>query len=367
MDPRNAGIEDLVCDESFQRYCRGEAAADMVFWEAWVRDNPDQLPAMNAAKRLIEVLNGGQGNRMVQKAALKDAISRRAQFESTLLDNQQAAAPVRVLKFRGRSLLKYAASIIVILSAGVLVYMQLGKRKAAAQLAVFEYHTGPQDRKTIILPDSSMVMLNGNSHLILNKDFDPHHRQVSITGEAFFDIKHDEDFPFLVNTSQYTIRVLGTTFNVRSYPGKDTTETTLLTGKIEILQGADDRKAPKVVLKPNEKFILNASAAAQQERMVQISKGIVVKPVMEMTTRHLMETSWTRGKMDFYDKPLSEIAVMLQHWYGIKIRFADEEVKNYRYTAPLNEETIFNVLRYLQKSYPFVYSIEDDCIVIARS
>jgi transmembrane sensor len=351
MDPRNASVEDLLCDESFQRYCRGEDRSDVLFWENWIGENPDKATMVVRAKRMYDMLNLGQGNRLEQLAALKDAVTRRSQLRAELLQTRKTPA---------RSFLKYAAGILLLITVAAFLYIKYGAR-SKPMLAGYEYYTGANGRKTIMLPDGSVVMLNANSHLSVSRDFDVRHRKVSITGEAFFDIEHDAEHPFLVNTLQYTIRVLGTTFNVRSYPGKDTTETTLLTGKIEILQ---EQLNSTVVLKPNQKFML---AEPQTSKQVALSKGKVLPPAMNTVTRHLVETSWARRKMDIKDETLGEIAEQLQDWYGVKIRFADEVVKGYRYTASFDDETVFNALQYLQQSYPFSYSIEDDCIVIAKS
>ncbi len=77
MELPNVEAEDFLCDESFQRYCPGEDKTDVQHWEAWIRQHPDKLPVVNAAKRLYEVLSLGQGNRLEQLAALKDAVARR--------------------------------------------------------------------------------------------------------------------------------------------------------------------------------------------------------------------------------------------------------------------------------------------------
>lgn len=372
MDPRIAGIEELLCDESFQQYCRGENRSDILFWEKWIRENPDKEPIVAGARRLYGLLSLGQGNRLEQLSALKEAVDRRAYLQQELLSRQESdnTMPAPVMKLRRKPWLKYAASILILITAGLLAYLKYGSR-ALAHPANYEYYTGLHDRKTILLPDSTVVMLNENSRLLINRDFDAHHRQVTITGEAFFDVQHDAAHPFLVNTTQYTIRVLGTTFNVRSYPGKDTTETTLLTGKIEIIRDTTGGKAEqKIVLKPNEKFMLTAVAAgtgAQPDRQPPLNKGEVIKPVMDTASRRLTETSWARNKMEIKDRTLGEIAIQLEAWYGIAIRFADDTVKSYRYTATFDDETIISVLRYLQQSYPFSYTIKDDCIVIATN
>jgi transmembrane sensor len=345
MESHKAEAEDLLCDESFLRYCRGEDKAAIQYWEAWISAHPEKQPIVHAAKRMYDWLSLGQGNRLEQLAALKDAIERRSQLKEVI-------ANTPVVRLQSRRWLAYAASIILLISIGAIAYIKYEKPSNT-----HEYFTGVNDRKTIVLPDSTIIMLNQNSHLVVNQ-----YRQVSITGEAFFNVKHNARHPFLVNTRQYTIRVLGTTFNVRSYPGKDTTETTLLTGQIEIIKNTNE---PKIVLKPNQKFVLatNTNVPAPSNQL----KGAVVTPVIDTATRHLVETSWTRKQITIKDQSLSEIATQLQAWYGIRIRFADDSVQHIRYTATFDDETIFNALVYLQQSYPFTYTIEDDCIVIAKA
>jgi ferric-dicitrate binding protein FerR (iron transport regulator) len=364
MDFQRPEPEDFLCDESFQRFCGGEYA-DTLFWNNWVKENPEYTGVVDKALRLYDMLNAGQGNSREQLAAMKDAIARRENFRN-MLSHGSEAKMVRVK----RPWVRYAAAAaaVLLVAGGSMAY--LWKKRTVNGLQVYEHYTAAQSRKTIVLPDSSVIMLNANSHLSINKDFDHEHREVTITGEAFFDIKHDQEHPFIVHTSEYRIRVLGTSFNVRSYPGSHGTETDLISGKVEIVTNNGHAK-DRVILRPNEKFVLERehqpSINTVHSATVAVSKGTVAKIKLDTLTQQAPETAWARQKMEISDETFEQIALKLQAWYGIRVIFASEDVKQYRYTATFNDETIFKALQYLKQSYPFNYRIEKDAIVISRS
>jgi transmembrane sensor len=353
MDLQRPEPEDFLCDESFLRFCGGEYP-DTLFWNNWVKKNPEYTDVIDKALRLYDILNAGQGNSKEQLAAMKDAIARRENFQNMLSPGRQAKT-VQLKK----PWLRYAAAAaaILLVTGGSLAYL-LKKRTG---LYTYEHYTAANSRKTVVLPDSSVIMLNANSHLSISKDFDSEHREVTITGEAFFDIKHDQEHPFIVHTSEYRIRVLGTSFNVKSYPGSHGTETDLISGKIEIVTRSGHTK-DRVILRPNEKFVLDRT---DQPAIGKAHK--VEKIKLDTLTQHAPETAWARQKMEINDETFEQIALKLQAWYGIRVIFASEDVKHYRYTATFNDETIFKALQYLNQSYPFNYRIEQDAIVISRS
>lgn len=364
MDLQRPEPEDFLCDESFLRFCGGEYS-DTLFWKNWVKENPEYTDVVDKALRLYDLLNAGQGNSKEQLAAMKDAIARRENFHNMLSHGREA----KVVQVK-RPWVRYAAAVaaVLLVTGGSLVYLL--KKKATTGLQAYEHYTAANSRKTIVLPDSSVIMLNANSHLSINKDFDNEHREVTITGEAFFDIKHDQEHPFIVHTSEYRIRVLGTSFNVRAYPGSHGTETDLISGKVEIVTNGDNVK-DRIILRPNEKFVLERehqpAISTVHSATVAVSKGTVAKIKLDTLTQHAPETAWARQRMEISDETFEQIALKLQAWYGIKVIFASEDVKQYRYTATFNDETIFKALQYLKQSYPFNYRIEQDAIIISRS
>lgn len=365
MELHNPGPEDLLCDESFLRYCRGEDPADTMQWETWLAAHPEQATVVNNARYLFDLLSVGQGNRLEQLTSLKDAIARRERFKEVIAAREAIPqiTPAHTIRRNRSVIMGYAASVIALITVAALAYTTYTRGKAPR---LYEYYTASDNHKTIMLPDSSVVILNGNSHLAISKNFDATHREVSVTGEAFFDIRHDANHPFIVHTNEYRIRVLGTSFNVRSYPDEKGTETDLITGKVEIVS---DTEKERIVLNPEQKFILEKRTVPGKSAGAVVApvKGTIARLKIDTLTHRAIETSWMRRKMEIKGETLIQIAERLQSWYGIQISFDSDAVKQYRYTATFDDENIFKVLQYLQQSYPFTYKIEHDSIVITQS
>ena len=109
-------------------------------------------------------------------------------------------------------------------------------------------------RTHLTLPDGTMVWLNAGSRLSYGKNYNTATREVNLTGEAFFDVAHNTQKPFLIHTARIDVQVLGTSFNVKSYPTDRTTEATLIRGSIEV--SIKDRPSEKIILRPDEKLVV---------------------------------------------------------------------------------------------------------------
>ncbi|HKP32519.1 MAG TPA: FecR family protein, partial [Chitinophagaceae bacterium] len=129
-----------------------------------------------------------------------------------------------------------------------------------------EVSTRPGSRTKLVLPDGSSVWLNAGSKLTYSKDFGTKDRNVTLTGEAFFDVVSNEEVPFEITTPTLQIKVLGTAFNVKSYPSEKTSETTVIRGRVEII--SNQRPNEKFVLKPNEKLVVSNSVTIN-DRLIQ--------------------------------------------------------------------------------------------------
>src|SRR5450432_4202977 len=106
----------------------------------------------------------------------------------------------------------------------------------------------------LVMPDGTLVWLNAGSRLSYDRNFGASFREVTLTGEAFFDVARNVERPFVIHTARIDIKVLGTRFNVKSYPTDPTTEATLIRGSIEV--SIKDRPSEKIILKPNEKLVV---------------------------------------------------------------------------------------------------------------
>lgn len=370
-------VEDFMLDESFQNYCLGTNEEDVIFWQEWIKKNQHKSAAINQAKDLYLSFIGDHSAETF--AADRKAFHLIAEEH---LSNKTTETVTMQSRSRKLSAAKagwlYAAAVAAII-AGIVFFAApkydapFEKRRQEAQLKYNSTEVSkPGERKSIQLPDGTKVMLNAGSTIHIAADFNASSRQLTLVGEAFFDVVHNAEKPFIIHTGAMDIKVLGTVFNVRAYPGDKTSETSLLKGSVEVTLKNDKKK--KIYLHPNEKIILpnitGVSAAANDkptDRNAATENFKITGLTYNRTDSTLTEVSWTENRLAFNDNNFETIAAELERWYNITISFTDEKVKQYRFTATFNQKTVEQVLQALQLSRYFKYSIaENNNIIISK-
>lgn len=228
-----------------------------------------------------------------------------------------------------------------------------------------EISTRPGSRTKLILPDSSVVWLNAGSKLTYSQPFGATDRTVTLIGEAFFDVVKMSK-PFIIHTEGIQIKVLGTAFNVRSYPAEKKIETSLVRGRVEVTLDKSPEK--KYVLKPNEKLTLNT-----EESVATSFKKKGVLPLATISTLQYLdnstiipETSWVENKLVFVDESFADIARKMERWYGVTIVFKNEKVKGERFTGVFEKESVSQALEAIQMTVPFHFTIKDSEITLTH-
>ena len=167
--------------------------------------------------------------------------------------------------------------------------------------------------------------------------------------------------PFIIHTGRMNIKVLGTEFNVKSYPQDSTYETTLLRGSIEVT--LNDRPSDRIILKPKEKLIVanlsfgNAHESKVSTHVVQPQLLVTELHYVSKTDRAIAETSWLDNKLVFEDESFTNLAINLGRKYNVNIHFSNEKLKDYRFTGIFKEETIQEALTALQLTEKFSFKI----------
>lgn len=236
-----------------------------------------------------------------------------------------------------------------------------------------EIQTANGTKTHLKLPDGTRVWLNAGSRLTYSKNFNSQGREVNLTGEAFFDVARNSQKPFLIHTAKIDIKVLGTSFNVKSYPTDKTTEATLIRGSIEV--SINDRPNEKIILKPNEKLVV----ANDDSMMYRINPGkdpagptgdqpmiTILKPTYLRSAGAIVETSWVDNKLAFREEKFGDLVRQMERWYGITIRFDDSALEELQFTGSFKEETVRQALDALRLTAPFTYKIEGNQITIDK-
>lgn len=198
-------------------------------------------------------------------------------------------------------------------------------------------------RKEFTLPDGSRVWLNADTRIRHRKRFDKEIREVILSGEAYFSVVKDSSRPFVVKTSKLDIKVLGTVFNVKSYPGDKTIETTLVAGLVSIEKRSGKDKETAVLVKPRQKAVFNVSAEQIKVENVNVEKT----------------TSWKNGKLVIDNESMESVLLKLQRWYGIRVELVGRNDREDRYTFTVKDENIEEVIHLLQLTSGLTFKTRD--------
>jgi ferric-dicitrate binding protein FerR (iron transport regulator) len=288
-------------------------------------------------------------------------------------ENTKAFTPVRKINRNKYAWLYVAASVIFIVGIGLL-FKKNTDDKSPLPNKLQQVFVKPGSKSKIILPDGTVVRLNGSSRLTYRKDFNKNVREVDLEGEAYFDVTKDAAHPFIVHTSNIDIRVLGTIFNVKSYDQDPTIETTLLRGSIEVYT-KDDPSAPKVILKPNEKLVFRKDKeddlASQKNntndslKKYEADQDISISTLSANRPDSLKEeTSWLYNRLVINGDDFNKLAAKFERWYGVKINILSKDLEKYHFNGIFENETIEQALNALQLTVKFHYKINDEVVEI---
>jgi transmembrane sensor len=354
VDRSKFNAEDFLVDSTFQQYCAGTDKLCIGYWDKYINAHPEQATVIAEAKKLYVILSGNKRPLNKQTENLKESM-----FPEE-----------KVVKLNRYLWVKIAAAIVLVLGSVLIynTYNNYSTTKNAAQ-AVYTFATKSGERKKIMLQDGTSVLLNAKSSLTITKGFNDQCREVTLTGEAFFDVVHNKNKPFKVHTTDFNINVLGTAFNVKAYPDEITSEATLIRGLITM--EAVNGNGGTITLKPSQKVTFYKSVAVQQ-------KSKLIKPVApqpEITINHytkikdstIVETAWTQNRIEIYDQDFDEIKNVLEKWYNVEIKFTDPSIEKYRFTATITNESIEEVLHALKATENnFKYEIKGKQVIISK-
>lgn len=275
------------------------------------------------------------------------------------------------------SIVKIAAIFIIAFGVSWLIQRKLDL-SGTSTLSYFEYRTPKGARSEINLPDGSSVWLNAESMIkIPGKNFEIN-RKIYLEGEAYFEVNKDKKHPLVVETSDLYIKVVGTSFDVKSYPGEGTIETTLEKGKIVIENKTNgpDEKSSEVVLEPNQRatFIkkqgkillddIKTNDSMTQDKKNSYREEKIILSNKVQTSKY---TSWKDGKLVFDNETFESLAIKLERWYDIKIEIEDQALKKIRFSGTFEKETIEQSLEIMKMTTPIKFNIEKNVVRISLS
>jgi len=276
-----------------------------------------------------------------------------------------------------RNITLISGSLVCVIIAGWFWKSNSSQHAAADEPVKETIVTQKGSRTHSILSDGTTVWLNVGSKLYYENDFNGATREVRLEGEAFFEVVKQPDRPFIVHASGIDIRVLGTAFNVKSYPEDKNVETTLYRGSVQVLR-QEDSADKAIQLIPNHKLILPKQAAIETTKLSEDKRPSAKEGIPEsfkITTidstkkeSERIETAWRYNRLEFLGDNFEEVAKKLERWYNVTIVFNDEEAKQLTgLMGSFETETVAEAFAALKELYPINYKINKHEIFVESS
>lgn len=363
--PDFLSIEELIIDDSFYNYCFQKNEADILYWEQFVRDYSSQKEKIEEAKQIVLGLH----------VMLKQKFAGNKIAPNLTGEKNRTHSKIFAIK----NIFRYGAAaaavfLLILISKRIINISNNSTNNTIKQTTANKipgnidfYKTTNGERKMIVLSDSTKIWLNVASELRVDKGFGKSNRNVYLSGEALFDVIHNESLPFVVHTDKYDVKDLGTVFNVKNYPGDKQSETSLIRGKVEI-QMINSRR--KISLLPNQKVVVNNDQPSEKTKETSAhlpNAQIALLPLSyDQKDSTVIETAWSQNRLEIVNENFADMKDKLERWYDVKINFKDAEVSKYTFTATFEKEDIEEALKALQYAYHFNYSIDGDQITISK-
>ncbi len=250
-------------------------------------------------------------------------------------------------------ILKLVASLVLVAIIGIGVFLLTGSEESNPQNEMVSRpfqlkETKPGQKLTTFLPDGSKVILNSQSKISFS--ITERERKVVLEGEAFFEVKRDENRPFVVRTDNLYTKVLGTSFNVKAQPGENIT-VTVATGKVKVdnssslnasqLLESENSEDRGVVLIPGHQAVYNPGQGTIRSHEVNTEDFIL----------------WKDGILNFESSSLMEVITRLERWYGVSIEVIGKPSEPWNIKGEFDNKSLEFVLDALSYSQGFTFEI----------
>ena len=331
--------EYFFSQKSFTNWVLGQNEEDCRYWDAWMKENPDQMPAAILAAQIYTGLQSGKSD-ISQKEIQSEWLKLRFRMEES---KQKKSGKQIFIGFWWRSI---AATFI--LASGIwLTYFLMSPDTE-------NYATDFTNKRTIVLSDGTEIILNANSVLTTKNSWHfavP--REIWLEGEAYFKVKSHPNTPelkqFVVHTKDLDVRVVGTQFNVNTR--KNSTRVFLDEGKVQLsLKENLDKNI--VVMNPGD-FV---GYSSEEKDKKEIRKNFEAESV----------TSWRAGYYTFNHTPLSEVIELVEATHGIKITVTNPALLKETVTGKIPNDNINDLVKSMCRLFNLSYTMKGSELILKQ-
>ncbi|MDW7690893.1 FecR family protein [Flammeovirgaceae bacterium SG7u.111] len=352
MKYNNYNISNFISDDFFVQWVQNPDAESEFFWRNWLEKHPEKWEEVQKAKDIVTSIK-----------PKNEYLPSNEEFIE-VLENvhrvKSSSRPFYSFSVSKAFFAKVAASIIFIIALSIGYYSlegELNNALSSREEGAISYvtkKTARGQKLTITLIDGTVVKLNAESSIKIPSDFGVDARNVILTGEAFFKVTKDSLIPFIINSDGLVTKVLGTSFNIRSYPEENIEKVTVVTGKISVKNTSYNKD---ILLK--ESFLLpNQSLLYDKDKKEElINRNVDVGE----------ELGWVEGVLRYDNVDLDKILKDLERWYDVDFEVSTKVDQNGIYTGSFDNQSLENVLQGLSfMSKGFEYKIEGKKVFLSK-
>jgi transmembrane sensor len=248
---------------------------------------------------------------------------------------------------------RYVTAAIVVLVCGLGIYLYTARSNSrdtieTASLTTFE-NKGKQIQKQL-LPDGSTIWLQPGAKIIYTSAHFASKREVTLEGDAFFDIAKDESSPFTVSADELRIQVLGTSFHIRATSGQPVQEVTVISGKVRVAMAHPTSLQKEVALLP------------KQQAVFEVATGVL--SASTVTAQNSTWKAWQPASLGFADTSLDEAVRKLEEKFAVSIHLENTSLKKCLLTATFEDLQLSEILETISLMLDLSYEIKGDAIVL---
>jgi len=339
-------IEFFLEDPEFIRWVKNPDKDLSAFWTTFMHQHPQSKPEMLKAIKIVRSLKIKRDlpKEELKQEILKNVINR---FGET----QQSKPQVKHRKLL-EVIIRYAAVVVLLIGSIYFFNLLVLNNEPANQTnsivqADFIKETAQGSKIQTRLPDGSTVWLNAGTKIRYFLDTLSKTRNVSLSGEAFFDVVSNAKQPFIVISNGVSVKAIGTSFNVQAYPGKSDVEVSLLSGKVLVSNHRNEHE--QMELSPGEKAIVSENNFNKQK------------------FDYALDIGWKDGILSFKGATFDTVKEKLERWYGVTILVNDSSgFDDWQVDGEYENLSLEMILQHLSYTKDFQFSIEENEVYITK-
>jgi len=341
-------LYDFLTDDSFRKWAKRPNSREGSLWRAILDAHPEKQNLAQTAKNIIcsgqykDLSFEPNENQTLWEQIRKDTIGKKQ------MDIQ--------VKHTGRNwtfLYRAAAIIIPFVAVAIFVFTGKSEPKPEPQPVAeqVEKRTQKGQKLQITFTDGTRVKLNADSRLTYPRPFAAGVREVYLEGEAFFDVAHNPRRPFIVHTGNISTKVLGTSFNVRTYPEDEAVKVAVVSGKVMV--ESEDEARPQ---QANQGILL------QPSEMVTYDKKKLTANVIHIDIDQII--AWNKDILIFNNARFSEVVGQLERWYGVEFKINRKDPIKKGFSGTFENESLEYVLEGISYTSDFKYQLQENTVII---